>query len=55
MDSSYVLGLRGFQTRPGDVDLLDGGSASHLRLHQRLCGDEQLGPDQWLEIGPFLA
>ncbi len=32
MDSSYVLGLRGFKTRPGDVDFRDGGSTSHLRL-----------------------
>jgi hypothetical protein len=32
MDLSYVLGLQGFQTRLGDVDLRDGGSASHLRL-----------------------
>jgi hypothetical protein len=32
MDLSYVLGLQGFQTRRGDVDLRDGGSASHLRL-----------------------
>ncbi len=55
MDSSYVLGLRGFQMRPGNADLRDGGSASHLRLHRRLWGDEQPGPDQWLEIGPFLA
>ncbi len=50
MDSSYVLRLRGFQTRPGDADLRDEGSASQLRLHRRLCGDEQPGPDQWLEI-----
>ncbi len=55
MDSSCVLGLRGFQKRPGDADLRDGGSASHLRLHRRLCGDEQPGPDQWLKIRPFLA
>ncbi len=39
MDLSYVLGLRGFQTRPGDVDLRDGGSTSHLRL---LC--DGMGP-----------
>ncbi|CAK9221832.1 unnamed protein product [Sphagnum troendelagicum] len=39
MDSSYVLGLRGFQTRPGDANLRDGGSTSHLRL---LCAG--MGP-----------
>ncbi len=32
MDLSYVFGLEGFQTRPGDANLRDGGSASHLRL-----------------------
>jgi hypothetical protein len=32
MDSSYVLGLRSFQMRPGDADLRDGGATSHLRL-----------------------
>jgi len=40
MDLSYVFKLQGFQKKPGDVDLQDGGSASHLRLHQRLCDDE---------------
>jgi len=39
MDSSYVLGLQGFQTRPGDANLRDGGSTSHLRL---LCAG--MGP-----------
>jgi len=55
MDLNYVFELRGFQKRPGDDDLRDGESTSHLRLRQKLCDDEQPGHDQWLEIRPFFA
>jgi len=47
MDSSYVLELRGFQTRPRNADLRDGGSASHLRL---LCAGTGLAIPQYQHL-----
>lgn len=40
MDAGYVLGFRGFQERPRDVDLRDAGPASHVRFHRGFRGDE---------------